>query len=134
MSMYQFNRAIYDLWSSIAVDGQTFPAYLQGTVPEDATFPFVTFDVAKARALSTMPLSATVWIKKTNGSGQNAFRAAFLDAAARAIPQRGVRLDFDGGFCILRRSSGDFLTLITDPEDSSVIGGRIGYEATFYDL
>lgn len=134
MSMDAFHRALFAFWSSIAVDGETFPVYLQGTVPTGTPFPFITFDVIRPSALSVVPLSATVWHQKTDGDSKNAARTAFLDAAAIALPQRGTRLDFDGGYCILRRPSGDFLSLIQDPEDASVIGGRVGYEVTIYDL
>lgn len=133
MSMDAFHRALYAFWSNLSVNGETFPVYLQGTVPNTAAFPFITFDVIKPQALEAVPLSATFWQRRVQGS-TNALRNAFLDAAACAIPQAGTRIDFEGGYCILRRSSGTFLALLTDNEDPSVTGGRVGYEVYVYDM
>lgn len=134
MSMDAFHRALYAFWRGVEVNGTAYPVYMTGTVPEDAAFPYITFDVLKPAAFGQAALSATIWHRMEDGDSKNAARAAFLDAAAAAIPETGARLEWDGGFCMLFRSSGDFLSLMTDEEDKSVIGGRVGYEATFYDM
>lgn len=134
MSMEAYHKALYAFWSGISVDGQTFPAWLIEAVPEDATYPYVTFDVSRAAAFGVSYLTATLWQKKENGDSKNAARAAFFDAVSKAIPEEGVKLTWDGGFCILHRSSGDFLTLMRDENDKDVIGGRVAYEATIYDM
>lgn len=134
MSMYAFHRALFSFWESIGVNGETFPAYLVGAVPEGAAFPYITFDVRKGASFTQAPMSATIWYKKENGDSKNIARADFLDSAAAAIPEAGVRLDWEGGFCVIHRSSGDFQSLLTDEEDETVIGGRVGIEVTFYDM
>lgn len=133
MSFLSFNAALVSFLQSISANGRTYPAYLVGQVPQDAAFPYITFDMGKGQAFSQLPLSATLWLYAP-GSSKNKERADFLDAAAAAIPETGRRLEWAGGFCMLYRSSGDFLSLMTDPEDSAVIGGRVGYEVTFYDM
>lgn len=134
MSMNAFQRALWAFWRGISVDGETYPAWLQGQVPDDAQFPYITFDVAKAAAFGISPLSATFWTKAEAGESNNALRAAFFNAASLAVPECGVRLEWDGGFCLIHRSSGDFLSVMTDEEDESVTGGRVGIEVTFYDM
>lgn len=134
MSMDAFHRALWAFWRGVTVNGETYPAWLQGQVPDDAQFPYVTFNVAKSAAFGTVPLSATFWTKSDAGESNNALRAAFFDAASLAVPESGTRLEWDGGFCLIHRSSGDFLSIMTDEEDESVIGGRVGIEVTFYDM
>ncbi len=134
MSMDAFHRALYSFWRNLNVNGKTYPVWLQGRVPDDATFPYITFDVSKGAAFNETVLSATLLLKTEAGNSKNAERAAFFDAASAAIPEAGKRLDWEGGFCMLYRSSGDFLSIMDDEEDPSVIGGRVGYEVTFYDM
>ena len=134
MSMQGFNRAIYAFWSTLKVNGKTLPAYLQGEVPDDATFPYITFDVTKTAAFGQVPLSATAWFKKANNDSKLAERSAFFNAAALAIPEAGARVDLPNGFCMLYRSSGDFLSPMSDETDDMVIGCRVGYEVTIYEM
>ena len=134
MSMLDFNRAIYAFWSNLNVMGTTLPAYLQGEVPDDAKLPYITFDVVKTEAFGQTPLSATAWFKKANNDAKLAERSAFFDAAARSIPEAGAKVNLPNGFCMLYRSSGDFLSPMPDETDDMVIGCRVGYEVTIYDM
>lgn len=134
MSMDAFHRALFAFWRNLDVNGKTYPVWLQGHVPETAELPYITFNVSKAAAFGETPLSATLWLQSESGDSKNAERAAFFDAASKAIPEEGARIDCGEGFCMLYRSTGDFLSLMDDEEDPSVIGGRVGYEVTFYDM
>lgn len=134
MSMDAFHRALFAFWRNLDVNGKTYPVWLQGHVPDTAPLPYITFNVSKGAAFGETPLSATLWLQSESGDSKNAERAAFFDAASAAIPEKGARLAWEGGFCMLYRSSGDFLSLMDDEEDPSVIGGRVGYEVTFYDM
>ena len=58
--------------------------------------------------------------------------AAILDSIDKALPEADLRLDFPGGFAILRRGSGDFHSYITDEDDKSVVGGVTRCELTAY--
>lgn len=134
MSMDSFHRAIFAFWRNLNVNGTTYPVWLQGRVPDDAAFPYITFDISKASAFNETSLSVTLYLKTADGDSKNAERAAFFDAASKAIPESGARIDCGDGFCILYRSTGDFLSIMDDPEDKTIIGGRVGYEVTFYDM
>lgn len=131
--MTDVTNALWQFWSQFQLNGTPIPVYQVGAVPNDATFPFVTFSPAQAAAFSTLPLVATVWVKSTgeNTTPAIAQRAAFLDAASRAIPHQGVMLPLESGFLVLERGSGDFLSLVVDEEDSTVLGGRVGYEVRY---
>lgn len=125
-------QALYAFWSQFTYGGSSIPAYLQGHVPEDAAFPYITFDVASGRAFATSVVTATVWCRAESGINVNVQRAAILDSIERALPEADLRLDFPGGFAMLRRGSGDFHSYITDEDDKSVVGGVTRCELTAY--
>lgn len=60
--MTVFNKKLYNLWSSFDV-----PAYISGHVPPGASFPYITFDVAKGDAFADGVLTAFNWHKAVNG-------------------------------------------------------------------
>ena len=130
--MTGIHQALYSFWSQFSCGGNPIPAYLQGHVPEDAAFPYITFDVASGRAFATSVVAATVWCRAESGINVNAQRAAILDSIDRALPEADIRLDFQGGFAMLRRGSGDFHSYITDEDDKSVVGGVTRCEITAY--
>ena len=130
--MTEVHQALYNFWAQFSYGGSQIPAYLQGHVPENAVFPYITFDVAAGRAFSTSVVTATVWCRAESGVNVNAQRAAILDSIDRALPEADLRLDFQGGFAMLRRGSGDFHSYITDEDDKSVVGGVTRCELTAY--
>ena len=130
--MTGIHQALYAFWSQFSYGGAPIPAYLQGHVPEDAAFPYITFDVASGRAFSTSVVTATVWCRAESGINVNAQRAAILDSIDMALPEGDLRIDIPGGFVVLRRGSGDFHSYITDEDDKSVVGGVTRCELTAY--
>lgn len=130
--MTGLHQAIYSFWAQFSWGGDAIPAYLTGHVPEGAAFPYFTFDVTDSRAFSTAVVTATVWCHASSGINVNAQRAAILDSIDRALPEADLRLDFPGGFAMLRRGSGDFHSYITDEDDKSIVGGVTRCEITAY--
>lgn len=130
--MTEIHQALLAFWSQFTWDGSPIPAYLEGHVPSGATFPYFTFSVSIPRALWSSIVTATVWCRAESGMNVNAQRAAILDSVGKALPEEDFKIDMPSGFAVLRRGSGDLYSYITDPEDSSVIGGRIAYELTMY--
>lgn len=126
------HQALYGFWSQFTWDGIAIPAYLEGHVPSGAAFPYFTFSVADSRAFATSVVTATVWCRAESGVNVNAQRAAILDSVGKALPEADLRLDFPGGFAMLRRGSGDFHSYITDEDDKSVVGGVTRCELTAY--
>lgn len=130
--MTGLHQALYRFWSQFSYGGASIPAYLEGHVPDGAGFPYFTFSVAEGRAFATTVVSATVWCQAGSGVNVNAQRAAILDSVDMALPEADLRLDFQGGFAMLRRGSGDYHSYITDEEDKSIIGGTTRCELTAY--
>ncbi|MBR3795780.1 MAG: hypothetical protein IKK34_07100 [Clostridia bacterium] len=130
-------RALTTFWSQFTSGGEAVPAYLQGLVPSHVPLPYITMQMSMGDALQTTPMVAQVWVKHAEGdstAAANAQRAEILNQIAEALPSTGVRLPCEPGFLMLRRSSGDFITLMLDADDPSIYGGRIGYEVTYYNM
>lgn len=139
MSINSIHRSLFAFWSSFvytAPNGERkkLKAYLAGHVPDDAAFPYLTFDVARGEEFSSTYLTVFDW-HKSDGTGRNvnAERADLMDAIAEAIPNSGILLEMsNGGYIELLRNSEDFQTYYDDPEDKTVIGGRTSYRVNFY--
>lgn len=131
--MTDITSALWRFWSQFEMDGEPIPVYQSGVVPDDAEYPYITFDPAQADAMNTLPLSATLWVRYANGNSASAIaqRTAFMGAVRRALPPGGVILRLDVGYMVLRRGSGDFLSALSDENDRNVLGGRVGYEVTY---
>lgn len=133
--MTDVHKALYAFWSSFAYEQRSIPAYLTGKVPKEETFPYITFDVKDGAFASSAVLTAFVWVKAVPGVNANAVRAAILDSVASAIPEGGLRIrTLEGTLIYLHRNSADFLSYYDDPEDDTVIGGRISYEVKYYHI
>lgn len=132
--MKSLTASLWEFWSQFECDGKPVPAYQDGAVPNGAEFPYITFTPVRGRAFSTLPAYATVWCKYTgeNSAAGIAQRIAIMDAIARAIPETGVRIHVPGGFVVMNRGSGDFLSGDTDPDDKTILVGRVICEITFY--
>ena len=126
--MNDLQEALAGFWARFA------PAYLMGHVPDGARFPYITFEAARPDALGQAFLAAWVWCRMEPGGDVLGERARLMDRIARAIPPSGLRLPAGDGFILLERNPSGFQTLLPDPVDPSVIGGRIGYTIRFYHL
>lgn len=131
--MTALHQALYAFWSQFLYGNTPIPAYLSGKVPNNATFPYITFEVQKGDIFSASVLTAFIWVKAGSGINANAIRASIMDDIARAIPMQGTRMNFNGGYVTIFRNPSTFMSYYDDPEDSTVIGGRISYEVHFYE-
>ena len=132
--MTSYHQALTAFWSKFTSGGNAVTAYLSGHVPDNAPFPYITFDVAKPDAMGAIPLTAFNWHQAESGKNVNAERAALLDQIADAIPVQGVRLPFAGGFAVLDRNQANFQSYYDDPEDPAIVGGRTSYIVRFFGL
>lgn len=121
------HRALYAFWSSFGI-----PAFLSGKVPDNTTFPYITFEVLDGESLSKNVLTAFVWCKAESGENVNAQRASYLDRIAEAIPENGAVVYLREGMLALYRNESGFLSYYDDPNDGSVVGGRVSYQVNFY--
>lgn len=123
--MTALHKALYSFWSSFGM-----PAYIAGEVPDDAQFPYVTFEVQEGAAFGQTYLTAIGWFY--DSGTVNVQRAAFLDAVKEAIGPGGVKIDSGGAFCILYPNDANFLSYYDDPEDEHVLGARVSYLIRYY--
>lgn len=130
----EITAALWKFWRQFELNGEEVIAYQSGAVPSAAAFPYVTFDAPRAETMGTLPLTAVIWCRHDgdNVAPAIAQRLAFWEAVEKALPDGGVTLPLSIGFLMLRRGSGDFLYPVTDEEDNTVLGGRVGYEVTYY--
>jgi hypothetical protein len=54
-------QSIHSFWSSFGV-----PAYNRYSVPDDAAFPYITYETAIGSLDDLIPLSASIWYKSTS--------------------------------------------------------------------
>lgn len=128
--MTDFHMALLGFWGQFGV-----PVFIQGVVPTDQPFPYVTIEIARPAALGTAVLVAYDWHRRGDATPQPmAERAELMGRIASAIPESGARIDFDGGFAILHRNPAQFQSYAVDEEDESIIMGRTSYELTYYGM
>lgn len=125
--MTYVHKALYAFWASFGI-----PAYLTGHVPDEATLPYITFEVVDGEPFSSNFLTAFVWVKQ-DGTG-NETRAKYLDRIREAIPADGTQLYLPDGMLMLYRNGSSFLSYYDDPEDDTILGGRVSYQVNYYHM
>ena len=127
MTISEAHNALYDFWSSFGV-----PAYIQARIPRETQLPYITFTVEVGAALETVYLTAFTWHQAASGENVMQERARLMDSIAAAIPEAGLIVDAEDGYMRIERGRGAWLSYYDDPDDPSVIGGRIAYTVTYY--
>ncbi|MBR4082532.1 MAG: hypothetical protein IKK21_12175 [Clostridia bacterium] len=110
-------RALQAFFSSLGITA--CPA---GQAPPGAPLPLLLWEMSAGRFAVASQVTATAWF---DGPDANILRAAFLDTVLDALPESGLRLPAERALLYLERSSGDFLTPVTDPAHPGLLGGRI---------
>ncbi|MFA5378768.1 MAG: hypothetical protein WC455_23655 [Dehalococcoidia bacterium] len=131
--MTGIHGALQAFWGGFTY-GTAIKAYPQGNVPSTATYPYITYEAAEGAYWGATILTAFVWVKKVSGVDWQVQRAAILDLIKASIPEAGTHLDYADGNVFIRRNPTNFMSYYDDPNDASIVGGRISYEATFYTL
>ncbi|HPF54582.1 MAG TPA: hypothetical protein PLM48_08085 [Clostridia bacterium] len=132
--MTGLHGALQAFWGGFTYGTAAIKAYEQGNVPSTATYPYITYEAAEGAYWGATILTAFVWVKKATGVDWQVQRAAILDLIKAAIPEGGTHLDYADGNLFMRRNPTNFMSYYNDPNDASVVGGRISYEATYYTL
>lgn len=133
-----YAEALYSFWSSFTDDGAPITAYLSGNAPDDALFPYITFEHIQGSAFGRVSTMAFVWIKQVPGVNVRKKRDAFFSQVKEAIPESGRVLHYDGGIAVLYRSRDNFVSSYNPPDKEGTVtgmpvrGGRVGYEIAFY--
>lgn len=98
-------QALYEFWSGFGL-----PAYTVGTVPDDATVPYITYSLTETEPLEAGTHYAQVWYRSTS----NIQLLSKVDEIIRAVGN-GVKIDCEGGYVSLRPAS-PYVQLMVDAD------------------
>lgn len=88
--------AIYQFWSGFGLT-----AYEENTVPTDAKFPYITYQVVTDSFDAEVALTASVWYRGTSWVEAN----AKAEEISRTISRGGKTIPVDGGVLWLKRGT-----------------------------
>ena len=74
--------AIYQFWSGFGLT-----AYEENTVPDDATFPYITYQLVTDSFDREIPLTASLWYRSESWTGINAKTKEFSQRISRLREQ-----------------------------------------------
>ena len=86
--------AIYQFWSSFGLT-----AYEENTVPTDAAFPYITYQLVTDSFDREISLTASIWYRSESWTGIN----AKTEEISQRISRGGKIIPFDGGAIWLKR-------------------------------
>lgn len=88
--------ALYNFWSGFGL-----PAYEENTVPTDAEFPYITYQVVTDSFGAEIALTASVWYRGTSWLEAN----SKAEEISRTISRGGKTMPVDGGVLWLKRGT-----------------------------
>lgn len=86
--------AIYQFWNSFGLT-----AYEENTVPTDAAFPYITYQLVTDSFDREIPLEASIWYRSESWTGIN----AKTEEISQKISRGGKIISCDGGAIWLKR-------------------------------
>lgn len=86
--------AIYQFWSGFGLT-----AYEENTVPTDADFPYITYQLVTDSFDREIPLTASIWYRSESWTGIN----AKTEEISQKISRGGKIISCDGGAIWLKR-------------------------------
>ena len=86
--------AIYQFWNSFGLT-----AYEENSVPDDATFPYITYQLVTDRFDREIPIAASIWYRSESWTGIN----AKTEEISQKISRGGKIISCDGGAIWLKR-------------------------------
>ena len=113
--------AIHAFWNSFSL-----PAYEENSVPEDAAFPYITYQLVTDAYIREVPMTASVWYRSTSWKECN----AKAEEIGRAIGMGGKALTCDSGAIFIRRGT-PFSQSMGDESDDLVKRKYINISADF---
>ena len=88
-------QGLHEFWNSFGI-----PAYPEYAVPDDATLPYITYELAQPNWRDSSPYYARVWYKDTSYVGIT----EKIDEISSAIGE-GVRIKITDGYIFLFKDS-----------------------------
>ena len=113
--------AIYQFWSSFGLT-----AYEENSVPTDAQFPYITYQLVTGSLGNENQMSASVWYRGSSWVDAN----AKAEEISQAIGRRGAVLTCDGGKVWLKRGT-PFAQNMGDESDNLIKRKYLNVTAEF---
>lgn len=102
--------AIYQFWNSFGLT-----AYEENTVPDDADFPYITYQLATDSFDYEIPLTASIWYRSESWTAIN----AKTEEVSQKISRGGKIIPCDGGAIWLKRGQ-PFAQSMGDESDNLI--------------
>ena len=100
--------AIYQFWSSFGLT-----AYEENTVPTDAAFPYITYQLVTDSFDREIQLTASIWYRSESWAGIN----AKTDEISQTISSGGKIIPCDGGAIWLKRGQPFAQSMVDESDD-----------------
>ena len=113
--------AIYQFWNSF---GMT--AYDENSVPDDAAFPYITYQLVTDSFDSEIQITASMWYRSESWTAIN----AKVEEISQKISRGGKIISCDGGAIWLKRGH-PFAQSIGDESDDLIKGKYLNITAEF---
>ena len=113
--------AIYQFWNSFGLT-----AYEENTVPDDADFPYITYQLVTDSFDREIPLTASIWYRSESWAGINAKK----DEISQKISRGGKIIPCDCGAIWLKRGQ-PFAQSIGDESDDLIKRKYLNITAEF---
>ena len=113
--------AIYQFWSSFGLT-----AYEENTVPTDAAFPYITYQLVTDSFDREIPLTASLWYRSESWTSIN----AKMEEISRKISRGGKIIPCDGGAIWLKRGQ-PFAQSMVDESDDLIKRKHLNITAEF---
>ena len=115
------SAAIYQFWNSFGLT-----AYEENTVPHDAVFPYITYQLVTDSFEREIPLTASIWYRSESWAGIN----AKAEEISQTISRGGKIISCDGGAIWLKRGQ-PFAQSIGDESDDLIKRKYLNITAEF---
>ena len=113
--------AIYQFWSGFGLT-----AYEENTVPTDATFPYITYQLVTDSFDREIPLTASLWYRSESWTAIN----AKMEEIGQEISRGGKIIPCDGGAIWLKRGQ-PFAQNMGDESDNLIKRKYLNITAEF---
>ena len=113
--------AIYQFWNSFGLT-----AYEENSVPVEATFPYITYQLVTDSFDHEIPLAASIWYRSERWSGIN----AKAEEISQKISRGGKIISCDGGAIWLKRGQ-PFAQSMGDESDDLIKRKYLNITAEF---
>ena len=113
--------AIYQFWNSFGLT-----AYEENSVPDDATFPYITYQLVTDSFDREIPLTVSIWYRSESWTGIN----AKTEEISQKISRGGKIISCDGGAIWLKRGQ-PFAQNMRDESDDLIKRKYLNITAEF---